>query len=261
MKVSDVIFKMAESRDELEQAYELVGRRYRQKGYLPTDWSWPLWLTVYSMLPDTMTLLAKSGDEVIATVSLFPDSGLGFPLEKVFKEVSEEKRNQELLFLEIGMLSVDERISSKEDIFDSIAYLGIVMGLFKGIYDIGAYLWDKAGVEPAFFIAVVKSHIKFYEMLGFQRLSDDLKLYDRFNQVYAMCLFQRLGKIVETAYSRAFLRRFFRIKTNLSSVENRYILSWADVEYFLKKKTDLWNRLSQSERDYITWLYRVDKNA
>lgn len=76
--------KIASSRDEFEQAFQLLAARYQARGY--EEPSTKLFrFTPYHVLPDTVTFVAKHGDRVVATMSLVPDTALlGLPMECIY---------------------------------------------------------------------------------------------------------------------------------------------------------------------------------
>lgn len=76
--------KIAATRDEFEQAFRLLARRYQGRGY--EEPSPKLFrFTPYHVLPETVTFVAKHGAAVVATLSLVPDTALlGLPLEGIF---------------------------------------------------------------------------------------------------------------------------------------------------------------------------------
>lgn len=88
----DVRVKIASTRDEWEQAFQLVTAKYQARGYEEAGTN--LRFTSYHALPDTVVLVAKAGGFVTATFTLVPDSRLlGLPLENLYPaEVRELRR-------------------------------------------------------------------------------------------------------------------------------------------------------------------------
>src|SRR5689334_1568882 len=64
--------KIASEREELEQAFRLLADRYKARGYESSD-AGEFRFTPYHALRGTVTLVAKDGDRVVATLSLVPD--------------------------------------------------------------------------------------------------------------------------------------------------------------------------------------------
>ncbi|MES2526666.1 MAG: hypothetical protein V4598_06240 [Bdellovibrionota bacterium] len=78
---SDFIFKLAETKDELEQAFTLLHDSYVREGFMKPKPS-GMRVTPYHALPTTTTLIAKVGSKVIATVSLIRQTSLGLPIQQ-----------------------------------------------------------------------------------------------------------------------------------------------------------------------------------
>ncbi|MGE3806993.1 MAG: hypothetical protein AB7K24_20205 [Gemmataceae bacterium] len=76
--------KIASTEDDWRQAFQLVADSYRWRGYeRPGQHS--LRFTPYHALPDTVVLVAKLGERVLATFSLIADNHLlGLPLERLY---------------------------------------------------------------------------------------------------------------------------------------------------------------------------------
>jgi hypothetical protein len=79
----DVKFKMAETKEEFEQAFSLLHKYYVQKKMTGT-FSSGVYLTLYHALPQTQMLIAVHQEKVIATLSLIRQSPIGLPIEKNF---------------------------------------------------------------------------------------------------------------------------------------------------------------------------------
>src|SRR5207249_229755 len=82
--------KIAGEREEFEQAFRLLAKRYKARGYdAPGPGEYRF--TPYHALPGTVTFVAKEGDRVVATLSLVPDNeSLGLPMESIYGEEVEE---------------------------------------------------------------------------------------------------------------------------------------------------------------------------
>ncbi len=98
-----LIFKKAETPEELEQAFNLAYEAYSEKG-LVADSESRLRVTKYHALPTTTVLVAKIGNEVIATISIIGDSAFGLPMEKLFDILAVRKQANRLA--EISTLAI-----------------------------------------------------------------------------------------------------------------------------------------------------------
>lgn len=75
---SELIFKQAETEDEIRQAFRLVHDSYVELDYMDRTES-ELRFSIFHALATTIVLVAKIGDEVIGTISIVPDSAIGLP--------------------------------------------------------------------------------------------------------------------------------------------------------------------------------------
>lgn len=76
-------FKIAKTKEELEQAFRLLHDAYVDQGYMKPNQT-GLRVTKFHALPTTTTLIAKYNDKVVGTVSILRDAGLGLPLDSAF---------------------------------------------------------------------------------------------------------------------------------------------------------------------------------
>lgn len=128
----NLIFKLAETREELEQTFRLLYRAYVAAGSMKPDRS-ELRITPYHALPSTSVLIAKLNGNVVATLSVFRMGPFGVPGSKAF-DVSAMLRSGER-FAEISSLTVDDayRTDSRELMFGLLKYLYEYTTRFFGI--------------------------------------------------------------------------------------------------------------------------------
>ncbi|MBD2463096.1 hypothetical protein H6G89_18840 [Oscillatoria sp. FACHB-1407] len=100
----DLIFKIAETKSELEQAFQLVHDAYAQEGYIEPHPS-GIRVCLMDALPTATTFVGMQGDKVVATTSLFPDSALGLPLDTIYKSEADHIRHQYRRIAEVGKLA------------------------------------------------------------------------------------------------------------------------------------------------------------
>ncbi len=79
----NLVFKIADSREELEQSFRLVYKSYLALGYIKPNHT-EMRATAHHVLPSTSTLIAKDGERVVGTLTLVRDSDLDLPLETTF---------------------------------------------------------------------------------------------------------------------------------------------------------------------------------
>jgi hypothetical protein len=100
---NQLIFKIAETTDELEAAFQLVYENYLPLGYCSEN-PFQLRATIHHALPTTTTLIAADSGQVVGTLTIVRDNCLGLPLEKKFDVKSLRKNSKRLA--EITSLSI-----------------------------------------------------------------------------------------------------------------------------------------------------------
>ncbi len=100
---SSLVFKIAETQTELEQAFSLLHDSYVAAGFMDPSKS-GLRVTPHHLLPTTTTLVALSKGRVVATVALVRDSVLGLPMDSIF-ELSHFRENGERI-AEVSSLAI-----------------------------------------------------------------------------------------------------------------------------------------------------------
>lgn len=98
-----LVFKIAETTEELESSFKLVYESYLGLGYCKQN-KLKMRATVYHALPTTTTLIAVDGGKVVGTLTIVRDNRLGLPLETVFDV--ETLRNNSSRLAEITSLVI-----------------------------------------------------------------------------------------------------------------------------------------------------------
>jgi hypothetical protein len=151
----DIRVKIATKRSEFEQAYELLAANYRARGYeAPGDK--PYRFTPFHALPETVTLVAKDGDRVCATLTLVPDSEiLGLPMETIYGPEVAQLRAAELHPAEaISLADTDLSIREFVQVFKALIKLAMQYHAGRG--------------GDSWIITVNPRHSSFYQkVLGF----------------------------------------------------------------------------------------------
>lgn len=90
-----LVFKIAETEEELEATFRLVYDAYAKLGYCDEN-PYKLRATVYHALSTTSTVLAIDNGKVIGTVTIVRDNVFGLPSEKIFNLRSLRQQSQRL---------------------------------------------------------------------------------------------------------------------------------------------------------------------
>lgn len=200
-------FKLAESKEELEQAYRLLYKSYVASGSMRPNGT-GLRITPYHTLPSTSMLIATVDEKVVATVSIFRISPFGLPVSKVY-DVSRFTNNG-LRIAEISSLCVDDDYKS--------GHRTLLFGLLKYLYE---YATKYFGIDVK--LIVIKPFRRhFYEsMLCFEKLEDRLiENYGFSNGATVMAEFINLNTAPE---------RFKAVYNNYPDEQNLY-------KYFVESK-------------------------
>ncbi len=78
-----LVFKIAQTTQELEAAFKLVYESYHPLGYCSEN-EHKMRATFYHALPTTTTLIAVDQERIVGTLTVVRDNRLGLPLDKIF---------------------------------------------------------------------------------------------------------------------------------------------------------------------------------
>ncbi|MCF8104165.1 MAG: hypothetical protein K9K64_01670 [Desulfohalobiaceae bacterium] len=98
--------KFAENRDELAQAFSLVYEVYFKKKYIKRPASHGMLYSIYSLLPETTHIVAKSYLTVISTLTeIFDSKTFGLPMDGIYRKELDRFRNQGRKIVELSTLA------------------------------------------------------------------------------------------------------------------------------------------------------------
>ena len=98
--------KIAESRDELEQAFSLVYQEYQKLGYITEPDPSQMSISIYNFLPETAVFIFKSYLTVISTLTQVFDSKLfGLPMDVLYRDELAPLRDKDRKLVEIVALA------------------------------------------------------------------------------------------------------------------------------------------------------------
>jgi hypothetical protein len=104
--VEGMVFKIAETREELEAAYRLVHDVYVQEGYSDRTGS-GMRVNLRYALPTTTTFIGVHEGKVVITMTLVGDSPLGVPMDAIFSRELYRLRTQRRFVAEVSALASD----------------------------------------------------------------------------------------------------------------------------------------------------------
>lgn len=251
-----LVFKLAETREELEACFRLLHDAYVGAGFMKPDPS-GMRATLYHALPTTSTLLAKHGDRVVGTISLIRESTLGFPMQRIF-DIS-DIRSTGGNIAEVSALAIDPRFRSTGGL--------ILFPLMKFMYEYATKMFDTRYLV----IAVNPRHIPLYEsLLFFKRLRQNtVAHYDFVNGAPAV------GACLDLQDTRPFIKHygkkppgknlyeyFTALKLpNIVFPDKRFfttndpVMTPQLIDYFFNHKTQTFARTTDRERVLLHAIY------
>lgn len=257
-----LVFKLAETGDELSQAFAILHDAYVDEGYMAPHPS-GMRITRYHALPSSSTLIVLWDNKIVGTVSIIRDSVLGFPSDKII-DTSELKKDGTRV-AEISSLAIHKDYRRRSGYF--------LFPLLKFLYE---YCMRYFGVD-IMLISVNPKHVDFYEsILYFKKLDQQVAEYDFVNGAPAVLLYLDLRKTYDKFAinygdkppSKNLFNYFYKEKFNNFTFPDRQYFKISDpvmtpemLDHFFNRKTDLFSTLSDSERDIITGIYKHSEYA
>lgn len=251
------VFKLAETREELEACFRLLHDAYVDAGFMKPDPS-GMRVTVYHALPTTSTLLCRHGDRVVGTLSLIRESALGFPLQRIFDLAAVRHAGGQVA--EVSALAVDRRFRSASG--------RILLPLMKFMYEYATRHFDTRHLV----IAVNPRHIGFYEaVLCFRRLAQQkVEHYDFVNGAPAVGAHLDLSQ-APTVFKRRYgqlpeeknLFRYFTETTvpNIQYPVRRFytttdpVMTPELIDHFFNVRTEVFRKLRRRELMLLHSIY------
>ncbi len=105
-RVEGMVFKVAETREELEASYRLVHDVYVQEGYADAHPS-GMRVNLRYALPTTTTFVGIHEGKVVITMTLIGDSPLGLPMDAIFSRELYRLRKEGRFLAEVSALASD----------------------------------------------------------------------------------------------------------------------------------------------------------
>lgn len=161
--------KFATTHSEWEQAFRLVADNYQARGYEADEADYRF--TPYHALPDTVVLIAKRADCVVATFTLVADNTLlGLPMEDLYRAEVEALRHQGRNLFETTCLA-DRDLNTRQ-------FVEVFLALIRLAWQYGIGHGGKTATNV---ITVNPRHVAFYrKVLGYVPLGER-RSYDQVN--------------------------------------------------------------------------------
>jgi len=248
------IYFIARERNDLEQAFSLVYREYASRGYVPKGYKSSMRLSLYNALPSTTTFINKQKEEVVATVTLIPDSEMGIPMDKIYKDEVDTLRKKGRRVAEVSQLSIDNKLFPKGwySMFNFMKLI-FIFALFKLVFD---YARNVEKLDELC-IAVNPKHQYLYKFLFFEELGS-LKHYGSVNKAPALAFHLTINNALEeriSAKRKAVYKIFYGKDTDPRIFKEKFKMEPGDLEYFFLQKSDLLKKANERELECIKKCY------
>ncbi len=238
---SGCIHRVADKKGELEAAYNLVHESFVKRGYSNAQAS-GIRVSIWNAVPGCTTVISTNNSKVLGTATLYPDSDLGLPMDRVFVDELQPYRQGGERIIEIGSLA------------SIIPNQMLVFQLYKFLL-----LYSEEYMEAdAIVISVHPKRTMFYKAVFDFKQFGPVKNYPAVNNKPAVPLMIRLRDLHTSVYdedaSSSMSRPFYK---NIYHAECRYLQfpeksntygSWnADLfYYFLYERTKLFQKLDEN---------------
>jgi len=249
-----IINRVARSAKELEEAYSLVHNEYKRVGLVAKRYKASrLRISILNANPETTTFVATYRSNVIATVTVIPDSPLGLPMEKVYKKEIDALRKQRLKLVEVSQFAISASLFPKGWYslfnFDKLIF---IFRLFKVVLDYVKYV---AKVDEVC-ICVMPCHEYLYNFIQFKNFLKKPKRYPAGNNKLVIAKHLSLNTVEDRFRLRKGLYSiFFGKKTPPDALKGKRAFTKQDLEHFFVKRTDVFQKASPERMAFIRQCY------
>ena len=168
---------VTENFEEVVEAQHLLYREYRRKKLCEIN-SKEQYYNPYTFLQTTRMLVSKRKKQIIGTISIVGDGGIGMPADTLYPNELNSLREQGMNLIEIGSLSVDSRLFKKKaHMFSSLPKISTTFTLFTGMIN---YVKNYTNATHLI-IMINPAHKSLYDYIGFKRFAEN-KLYPYVNK-------------------------------------------------------------------------------
>jgi hypothetical protein len=241
-------------RNELEQAFSLVHREYASRGYSHNYYKSKGRVSLFNALPATAVFIAEQCNRVVATVTLIPDSPMGLPMDKIYKEKLDVFRKKGLRIAEVSQLAIDSELFPKKwfSMFN-FSKLMFVFGIFKFVFD---YARNIAELDELC-IAITPEHRHLYKFLFFEAI-EGAKYCGPSDKCPVLAFHLSLTPELKekSARERKGVYKIFYAKNVDSTLfKNKFVMKPPDLQYLFAKKRGLFKKATKKEVKYIQSCY------
>jgi len=251
--LSTIEYRVARTREEVEESYSLVYKEYLKRGYLNEDAS-KMRVSPYNMLPQTTTFIGIVGKNVISTATVIVDSPLGLPMDEIYHNELIPVREAKKKICEISMLASDsELFSSGVSMMLNAKKMFFIFFLFKLILDYCKEVMDL----DYLCITINPKHKMTYDLLFFKDLGG-LKTYHFANEAPAIAKYLDLHTIEDNCKNNdktGLFKMFFSGNTDPEKFKGKFAFTPDDLRYFFIERTGMLKKASPEQLTYLKQCY------
>jgi hypothetical protein len=245
-----VEIKIAETKEEFEQAYKLLHDTYKETNLIEASES-GLRVTKYHSLPTTSVIIVKHDGRVIGTMSVIQDNALGLPIDHV-SDISHLRKEKNKI-AEISSLAICKNSDFRKG---------------KILFPLTQYLHrycDQIGIDTMVCV-VNQSASMFYEsILLFEPLEVKVTDYNYVNAKEIYPITVDLGEAIKKKYKKIYgnkkpsknlyLKRYIasadaymKLPKTKFNIGSKNTITKQNFNYFFKEKSNILNDLNEKEK-------------
>jgi hypothetical protein len=152
-RIDGVTYKIAETREEREGAFNLVYEAYTKGGLMDPN-PYQMRVSPYHLQPTTDMFIAMHRDKVIYTLTLISDDFVGLPMQSIYEDELNERRQAGIYLAEVSCLA------SRTEYFPGNRMLDVFVQLL-GL----ACQYSQLNNIDRLVIAIHPRHFRFYRRL------------------------------------------------------------------------------------------------
>lgn len=256
--IGTICYKAASTKEEYEQALNLVYQEYLRRGYiLKKYYKSELRLSIQNALQDTAIFIGVKDGEVVCSVTLMPDSPLGLPMDVKYQKEADDLRRKGRKVCEVGQLAMRSDMFGRR-LFSMFNFnkLSFMFTLFKMAFQY-AYFQHKMHD----LLIVTNPQLMIFQFLPFEDIGP-VKYYgyDRIAVKKKAAVAKRLDltRVDDVAIKRMALKKMYlddRIPAEI--FENRFRMSKEDFYDLFCDKSHLFNEASGAQKKYLIEYYNL----
>jgi len=248
--VEGVEYRVARSREELENAFHLVYQEYFKQGYINDDPAKMRFL-LHNALPEATTFVALIDGVVTATATVIPDSPLGLPMDELYHQELDDLRQGEKSLCEVSMLANSSDLFSEEvPMLLNAKKMFLIFFLFKHIFD---YVRTRLNGDYIC-IMVNPKHANAYDSLLFRELGG-VKPYNKVNGAPAVAKCLEVHSVdqqqIVSSHRQSLHKMFLSRDIDPAKFESKFRFSPVDLKHFF---VDLKNLLGEAAPEQLAYI-------